>query len=205
MAYRSLEPVTWRVRAIAGGGQTVADTRRALLLLRGDAPPAYAFPEADVDAGAVADGAWREVEDAPGYVLLTAAAIEGILEEDEPLLGHPRDPYHRADAIASSRHVRVELAGAVLAESTRPLALFETGEPTRFYLAQADVRLDLLEPSATVTTSPYLGSATWFSARIAGKLHEDIAWAHRFTIAQMPRLAGLLAFRNELVRELSPP
>jgi uncharacterized protein (DUF427 family) len=202
VAYRSLEPVTWRVRAIAGGGRTVADTRRALLVLRGDAQPAYAFPETDVDAGAVADGAWRTVDGAPGYLLLAPAEVEGILEEDEPLRGHPRDPYHRADAIASSRHVRVELAGEVLAESARPLTLFETDEPTRFYLAQADVRLDLLEPSETVTTSPYLGSAVWFSARIAGELHDDVAWTFRFPIAQMPRLAGLLAFRDELVREL---
>jgi uncharacterized protein (DUF427 family) len=200
--YRSLEPVTWRVRAIAGGGRTIADTRRALLVLRGDAPPAYAFPEADVEAGALAEGAWSALDDAPGYLQLTPAEIEGILEEDEPLLGHPRDPYHRADAIATSRHVRVELAGVTLAESARPLALFETGEPTRFYLAQADVRLELLEPSATVTTSPYAGSAVWFSARIADELHDDVAWTYRFPIAQMPRLAGLLAFRDELVREL---
>ena len=87
------------------------------------------------------------------------------------MLGHPRSPYHRVDALASSRHVRVELAGETLAESTRPMALFETDEPTRFYFAQADVRRDLLEPSETVTTSPYLGSAVWFSARIAGELH----------------------------------
>ncbi len=118
------------------------------------------------------------------------------------MLGHPRSPYHRADAIASSRHVRVELAGATLAESTRPLALFETDEPTRFYLAQADVRLDLLEPSETVTVSPYLGSAVWFSARVGDELHRDVAWTYRFPIAQMPRIAGLFAFRDELVREL---
>ena len=89
-----------------------------------------------------------------------------------------------------------------LAESTRPLVLFETDEPTRFYFAQADVRRDLLEPSETVTTSPYLGSAVWFSARVAGDLHRDVAWTYRFPIPQMPRIAGLLAFRDDLVREL---
>ena len=87
--------------------------------------------------------------------MLLPQHVEDTLEEDEPVLGHPRSPYHRGDAIASSRHVRVELAGATLAESTRPLALFETDEPTRFYLAQADVRLDLLEPSETATPRRY--------------------------------------------------
>jgi uncharacterized protein (DUF427 family) len=118
------------------------------------------------------------------------------------VLGHPRSPYHRADAIASSRRIRVELAGETLGESARPVALFETDAPTRYYLAQADVRLDLLEPSETATSSPYLGQALWFSARIGGELHRDVAWTYRFPVAQMPRIAGLLAFRDELVREL---
>ena len=116
------------------------------------------------------------------------------------MLGHPRDIYHRVDAIASSRHVQVTLGGETLAESTRPMAVFETGAPTRFYLAQADVRLDLLEPSETTTTSPYMGSAVWFGARIDGELHPDVAWTYRFPIPQLPRIAGLLAFRDELVR-----
>jgi uncharacterized protein (DUF427 family) len=197
----SLEPVTWRVRALAaGGGRTTADTRAALLVLRDDAPPAYAFPSGDVAGDALP--AARPLEGAPGYVLLDAQHADSYLEEDEPLLGHPRSPYHRVDALAGSRHVRASLAGETLAESTRPLVLFETDQPARFYFAQADVRLDLLEPSETVTTSPYLGTAVWFSARIAGALHADTAWTYRFPIAQQPRLAGLLAFRDDLVGEL---
>jgi uncharacterized protein (DUF427 family) len=202
VAQRALEPVTWRVRVLAGGGQTVADSRAALLVLRDDAPPAYAFPEADIDDGAIPKEAWLFVEGAPGYLVLVPEHVEGILEEDEAVVGHPRSPYHRVDAIASSRGVRVELAGAALAESNRPMALFETDEPTRFYLAQADVRLDLLEPSETVTVSPYLGSAVWFSARAGGELHRDVAWTYRFPIPQIPRIAGLFAFRDDLVREL---
>ena len=82
------------------------------------------------------------------------------------------------------------------------MAVFETGEPTRFYFAQADVRLELLEPSATVTRSPYAGTTVWFWARIGEELHPDVAWTYRFTIPQLPRIAGLLAFRDELVQEL---
>jgi uncharacterized protein (DUF427 family) len=202
VAYLSLEPVTWRVRALAGGGRTVADSRAALLVLREDAPPAYAFPLADIDSGAIAEAAWRALDGAPGHLVLEPGLIEGILEEDEALLGHPRNPYHRVDAIASSRHVVVELGGETIASSARPLALFETDEPTRFYLPPADVHVHLLEPSETVTTSPYAGHAAWFSARIAGEIHRDVAWTYRFPVAQLPRIAGLLAFRDELVREL---
>jgi uncharacterized protein (DUF427 family) len=189
------------VRALAAGGRTVADTQAALLVLSDDAPPAYAFPDGDIARDALPDSAWRAVEGRPGYTALANESVETYLEEDEPLAGHPRSPYHRADAIASSRHVTVTLAGVTLAESRRPMVLFETDEPPRFYLAQADVRLDLLEPSETVTTSPYTGSAVWFSARIDGELHPDVAWTYRFPIPQLPRLAGLIAFRDELARE----
>jgi uncharacterized protein (DUF427 family) len=199
----SLEPVTWRVRALAAGGRTVADSRAALLVLSRDAPPAYAFPESEIERGALPDAAWQPLTEKAGYTMLGNTYVEVFLEEDEPVFGHPRDIYHRVDAIASSRHVRVTLAGETLAESTRPMAVFETGEPTRFYLAQADVRRDLLEPSAKVTTSPYMGGAVWFSARLGGELHPDVAWTYRFTIPQLPRIAGLLAFRDDLVEELA--
>lgn len=202
MAQISLEPVTWRVRALAGGGRLVADSRAALLVLRGDAPPAYAFPESDIQRDALPDAAWLPLEDALGYAQLDNAHVETFLEEEEPVAGHPRSPYVRVDALASSRHVHATLAGETLAESTRPMAVFQTGEPARFYFAQADVRRELLEPSETVTTSPYMGSAVWFSARIGGQLHPDVAWTYRFTIPQFPRIAGLLAFRDDLVREL---
>ncbi|HET6174899.1 MAG TPA: DUF427 domain-containing protein [Gaiellales bacterium] len=202
MRQLSLEPVTWRVRALAAGGRTVADSRAALLALRDGAPPAYAFPEADIERGALPEAAWRPLEGAPGYSLLDNAHVETFLEEDEPLAGGPRSPYHRVDALASARHVRVLVAGEILAESRRPTAVFETDEPARFYFAQADVRHDLLEPSDTVTSSPYTGSAVWFSARVGGELHPDVAWTYRFTIPQLPRIAGLLAFRDELVHEI---
>jgi uncharacterized protein (DUF427 family) len=201
VAQLSLEPVTWRVRALAGG-RTVADSRAALLVLSTDAPPVYAFPDGDCERAALPESAWLPLASQPGYAVLAPEHIELLLEEDEPLTGHPRNPYHRVDALASSRHVRVELAGETLAESTRPMVVFETDEPARFYVALADVRRDVLEPSETVTTSPYLGSAVWFSARVAGELHRDVAWTYRFPIAQMPRVAGLLAFRDDLAHEV---
>ena len=61
-------------------------------------------------------------------------------EEEEPLLAHARDPHKRVDVVASSRAVRVELGGVLLAESQRPLLLFETTLPVRYYLPPGDVR-----------------------------------------------------------------
>ncbi len=55
-------------------------------------------------------------------------------EEEEEIFIHPRDPHKRVDAIPSSRHVRVEIHGTVVADTHRPVLVFETGLPTRYYI-----------------------------------------------------------------------
>lgn len=112
---------------------------------------------------------------------------------------HARDPSKRVDAVPSERHVVVELDGDVIADSTRPHALFETTLPTRWYLPPEDVRRDLLVPSDTVTRCPYKGTATYWSVRVGDVVHDDVAWTYREPIAECPRIAGLVAFFNEQV------
>lgn len=68
--------------------------------------------------------------DLAGYVVLDFAAFDGWYEEDEPNVGHPRDPFHRIDVLSSSRHVRLELDSEVVADSSRPTLLFEAMLPT---------------------------------------------------------------------------
>ena len=115
------------------------------------------------------NAAWsypEPIEGAPpiaGYVAFYWNKLDRWLEEDEPAIVHARDPYHRVDVLESSRRIRVLLDGEVLAETDRPLALFETGLPTRWYLPPDDVRLDLLEPSDTRTGCAYKGFAGYWS------------------------------------------
>ena len=80
--------------------------------------------------------------------------LDAWFEEDDEVFSHPRDPYHRVDALRSSRRVRVEVEGQVVAETSRPCLLFETGLPVRYYIPKLDVRLELLEPSAKTTRCP---------------------------------------------------
>jgi uncharacterized protein (DUF427 family) len=119
-------------------------------------------------------------------------------EEDEPLLAHARDPHKRVDVVPSSRDVRVEVDGELLAASRRPLLLFETSLPTRYYLPPDDVRVELV-PSATRSVCPYKGEASWWSARVGDRVVEDIAWSYPSPIPENPRIAGLVCFRNERV------
>jgi uncharacterized protein (DUF427 family) len=127
-------------------------------------------------------------------------ALDAWFEEDEEVFVHPRNPYTRVDAIRSSRTVRIELAGELLAESSSPVFVFETGLPTRYYLPRTGLNLAALEPSDTVTECPYKGrTSAYWSARVGGSLHRDLAWSYDFPTRQLLPIAGLVAFYNEKV------
>jgi uncharacterized protein (DUF427 family) len=124
-------------------------------------------------------------------------AIDAWFEEDEEVFTHARDPNTRIDILASSRHVRVEIDGVMIAESTSPRLLFETGLPVRYYLPKTHVRMDLLELSETVTHCPYKGQAETWSVRVGERLHEDFAWSYPTPLPESQKVAGLIAFYNE--------
>ena len=121
-------------------------------------------------------------------------AVEHWYEEDEEVFVHPRDPYHRVDLVPSSRNVRISLDGVVLAESSRPLACFETNLPTRWYLPKQDLAVDY-EPTKRTTRCPYKGIASYWS--VGG--NDDIAWSYEDPIAAAATLHGLVAFYDEVV------
>ena len=121
-------------------------------------------------------------------------AMDAWLEEDEEVFVHPRDPYHRVDAIRSSRNVRVSLDGAVLAASTRPLALFETALPSRWYLPKDDV-VAALVPTARSSRCPYKGVASYWS--VGG--HDGVAWSYESPIAEISSIEGLVCFFDERI------
>jgi uncharacterized protein (DUF427 family) len=153
--------------------------------------------------GRVEQGAWMHTEPPPPLQALTGLITftwDGLtwFEEDEPLQAHARDPHKRVDVAPSSRHVRVELDGELLAESDRPLLLFETTLPPRYYLPREDVVADLL-PTDTVSVCPYKGVARWWSVRLGDRVVEDLVWSYPDPIPENPRIAGLLCFFNEKV------
>jgi uncharacterized protein (DUF427 family) len=215
-----------RVRA-RFAGTDLADSRRALIVWEPGRPvPLYAFPREDVrsellqpseaaaqrahpvagtwsvaHAGRLAEAAaWSyDDPDLADHLALDWSAMDAWFEEDDEVFIHPRDPFHRVDVRASSRRVVVSVGGSVLAECDRPLLLFETGLPTRYYLAGDDVRWDLLEPSARRTGCPYKGQAVYWSARVGDRFLDDLAWSYLDPIPELPRIRGRVAFFNERV------
>jgi uncharacterized protein (DUF427 family) len=193
-----------RIRAYLGG-EVVADTTRPMLVWEVPHYPTYYFPAEDVRAELLtAPGAAVRFEDSPteelrDLVRLDLAAMDAWFEEDEQAFGHPRDPYTRIDILASSRHVRVEVDGVTIAESTSPRILFETGLPARYYLPKTHVRLDLLTHTDKATYCPYKGQAEYWSVRAGDKVHEDFVWSYPTPLPESERIAGLMAFYNEKV------
>jgi uncharacterized protein (DUF427 family) len=217
-----------RVRVYLGG-HLVADTRRPFLVWEWPYFPTYYLPASDVRADLVPTGKTEhspsrgdgEVYDIKaGDVTAEAAALiypdshlEALrslvrldwnsmtewLEEDEPVYTHPRDPYKRVDILASSRHVRIEVDGVTVAESSQPRILFETSLPPRYYIPLTDVRLDLLRPSDTQTHCPYKGTASYWSVDAGSGVHEDIVWMYRTPLPESQKVAGLACLYNEKV------
>ena len=230
-----IEPVPRRVRATLGG-RTVADSVSVLYVWEWEKYPQYYFPLADVDQSLLIDehhpqklsrGTARRhalqvigihrpaaarvygADAQPGLVDTVRfewAALDAWFEEDEQVYVHPRNPYTRVDALRSTRSVRIELDGVLLADSESPVMVFETGLPTRYYINPTDVSFDHLVPTDNVTECPYKGTTGgYWSARIpdpeTGSVteHKNLAWMYAFPTRQLLPIAGLIAFYNERV------
>jgi uncharacterized protein (DUF427 family) len=221
-------PTAKRVRTYLAG-RLVADTRHAVMVWEIPYYPAYYLPAGDVTAeltetgktehspsrgeavlydvrvgDAVAAGAARRYPDSPLEALRDLVrfdwdAMGEWLEEDEPVYTHPRDPYHRVDILASSRHVRIEVDGVTVADSARPVILFETGLPPRYYLPLVDIRTELLTPTDTQSHCPYKGTAGYWSVDAGHGPRADLVWGYRTPLPESQKIAGLACFYDEKV------
>lgn len=147
----------------------------------------------------VEDAIWayeEPVDSAPwllGHAAFWFDRADGWLVEDEPVLGHLRDPYHRVDIHRSSRAVRVQAGATTFAQAPDPLLLYETGLGVRAYLP----RPEGLEPSAKRTVCPYKGEASYWHVRTSGGVLEDAAWSYEDPLPESAAIAGLVSFDHE--------
>ena len=109
-------------------------------------------------------------------------------------------PGHEITITDGTAHIEVTVGGHVVAVSDRPVLLAETGLPVRYYLRRDDVRMDLLRPSATRTTCPFKGEASYWSAEVGGETRPDVAWSYETPLPQAAAIAGLLCFYPERVQ-----
>ncbi|KAI0090150.1 hypothetical protein BDY19DRAFT_888180 [Irpex rosettiformis] len=216
-----IEPSPKRIRVLFGG-KYIVDTTAARLVWTQKYYPYYYFPAEDLPkeyihpAGAANEGELQRydlvvgsrkaeaavshhlVGDLAGLINIEFSAVDAWFEEDEQIYQHPKDPYKRIEVLQSSRHIRIELNGVVIAETRRPRLLFETSLRTRTYIPMTDCRLDLFAPSALTTTCPYKGIANYYSVRLPdGSILENSVWYYRTPLAECIEIKGLLAFYDE--------
>lgn len=222
-------PVPRRIRAVLNG-HTVLDTTAALYVWEWPHYPQYYVPVADLDPGVLIDeqheaklprGTARSYGLRVGEVTRAAAlriygddaiaglagtarldwdAVDAWFEEDEQVYVHPRSPYTRVDALRSTRRVRVEIDGVVLADCAAPVMVFETGLPTRYYLDRTAVDFTLLDATDTETACPYKGvTSRYWTAVVGDAVLPDVAWSYDFPTRQLSPVTGLVAFYNEKV------
>ena len=195
-----VEPATKWVRGYSAG-RKVVDSRSVQLVWLHPYYPTWYFPIDDIDADFAATGAVRSrtVDEIPDHVSIRWDAVDHWFEEDVEVFIHPRDPYTRIDALQSARHVKVSIDGTVVADTTRPVILFETGLPPRYYVPRTDVRLELLTPTDTSTGCPYKGFASYWTVTIDGTEHPDIVWSYPTPLPESEPVAGLMSFYDERV------
>lgn len=145
------------------------------------------------------DAAWSYPTQGPhapdglaGLVAFDHDKLDRWFEEDQELLGHPRDPFHRVDTRRSSRTVEVRADGELVARSARPLAVFETSLPVRWYLPREDVPAPLTG-SDTASVCPYKGVASYWS--LPG--HPDAAWSYEEPLGEALQARGMVSFAGD--------
>ncbi len=122
-------------------------------------------------------------------------AMDAFYEEDERILGHAADPYHRIDIRRTSRHLVVRQDDQVVADTHAPLVLYESGFAPRWYVPRGDVIADALDPVEGQTFCPYKGVASYYAIGDA----RNAAWSYRAPIEEMARIADLVSFEPDKV------
>ncbi|NDU72105.1 DUF427 domain-containing protein [Actinomadura sp. DSM 109109] len=154
-----------------------------------------------VRAGAhsVPRAAWQHT-DLPGHasglkgrVAFAWRAMDASYEEDERIVGHAADPYHRIDIRQTSRHLVVRHQDRIIADTKRPLVLYESGFAPRWYVPRADIAADALTPAKSQTFCPYKGLCSYYNIADARKA----AWSYEDAWTEVRRISGMVSFEAD--------
>jgi uncharacterized protein (DUF427 family) len=147
-------------------------------------------------------GAWQHVDPPEqaralgDMVALAWRLMDAFYEEEERILGHAADPYHRIDIRRTTRHLVVRAGDQLIADSHAPVVLYESGFAPRWYVPHADIASDALEPVDGQTFCPYKGLASYYDVGDA----RAAAWSYRAPFQEVERIAGMVSFYSEKVK-----
>ncbi len=122
-------------------------------------------------------------------------AMDAFYEEDERIVGHAADPYHRIDIRQTSRHLVVRHGEHVIADTTRPLVLHESGFAPRWYVPRADIDQSALTLAKNQTFCPYKGICSYYDI---GETR-SAAWTYPDVYPEVGRIANFVSFEPDIV------
>jgi len=177
-------------------GSTVVDSRSTKLVWEVPWYPAWYIPTSDVLDSSLPRVTRPELAD---HVRVDWQSVDRWYEESIEVFVHPRSPYTRIDAMASSRHVVVRIDDTIVAETDRVTILYETGLPPRWYIPALDVRLEMLTATDTTSGCPYKGFARYWAVDVNEVTHADVVWSYPTPLPESEAIAGMMCFYDEKV------
>jgi uncharacterized protein (DUF427 family) len=121
--------------------------------------------------------------------------MDAFYEEDERILGHAADPYHRIDIRRSCRNLVVRQGDRIIADTKRPLVLYESGFAPRWYVQRDDIDASALAPVKLQTFCPYKGLCSYYSIDDA----RQAAWSYLDAYSEVRRISNLVSFEPDIV------
>jgi uncharacterized protein (DUF427 family) len=145
--------------------------------------------------------AWRHTalpdyaSDLEHRVAFAWRAMDAFYEEDERIVGHAADSYHRIDIRRTSRHLTVQSGARLIADTTRPLVLYESGFAPRWYVPREDIDQTAFTPAAGQTFCPYKGLCSYYDIASAKRA----AWSYEDAWPEVRRISGLVSFEPDKI------
>jgi uncharacterized protein (DUF427 family) len=130
-----------------------------------------------------------------GRIAFAWRAMDAFYEEDERILGHAADPYHRIDIRNTSRTLEVRHGDTVIARSEHPVVLYESGFAPRWYVPRADIDETRLHPVEGQTFCPYKGLCDYYDIGDARRA----AWSYRNAYTEVGRIDDMVSFEPDQV------
>jgi uncharacterized protein (DUF427 family) len=148
-----------------------------------------------------ARAAWRytalpaHANDLRDRVAVAWRAMDAFYEEDERIVGHAADPYHRIDIRQTSRHLVVRDGDRIIADTTRPVALYESGFAPRWYVPREDVDETALALTKEQTFCPYKGLASYYDVGD----RKGAVWSYPQAWPEVARVADFVSFEPDKI------
>jgi len=130
-----------------------------------------------------------------GRLAFAWRAMDAFHEENERIVGHAADAYHRIDIRSTSRHLVVKDGEQVIADTKHPLALYESGFAPRWYVPREDIHETALKLVDIQTFCPYKGICSYYD--IGSR--QRAAWSYINAWPEVGRVTNLVSFEPDKI------